>query len=333
MRLVVADTSPIRYLVLIGQINLLPRLFEKIWLPSVVSTDLSHASAPPAVRAWIQHPPGWLEILIAPDIDDPSLAVLDVGERAAIALGLSLQADLILMDDRKGAAVARNMGFEIAGTLGVIDLAAERAWVDLADALDRLQATNFRYRRDLLDAVFRKHAISIRPATMDEIPLLEALIGESVMKLQHEYTREQRIAALGSVFGVDRQLILDGTYFVAVAGSEIVGCGGWSRRRTPFGGDHSPAKDDALLDPAVDAAKIRAFFIHPAWTRRGIGSRILQACETAAAAAGFTRVELTSTLAGVPLYSARGFTPREEFGVPLSNGDKLPVIRMTKALV
>lgn len=152
------------------------------------------------------------------------------------------------------------------------------------------------------------------------------------MTLQPEYTLEQRRAALGTVFGVDRQLIGDGTYFAAAVERAIVGCGGWSRRKTPFGGDRSPAKDDSLLDPAVDAAKIRAFFVHPAWARKGIGSRILQACESAARAAGFTRVELTSTLAGVPLYTVRGFAPDAEFDVPLGNGDKLPVIRMTKSL-
>ncbi len=174
--------------------------------------------------------------------------------------------------------------------------------------------------------------VSLRTATLEDIPALEALITESVMVLQPEYTHEQRVAALGSVFGVDRRMIADGTYFAATVDAAIVGCGGWSRRKTPFGGDRSPAKDDSFLDPAVDAAKIRAFFIHPAWTRRGIGSSILRACERAASAAGFTRVELTSTLAGVPLYSIHGFLPQEKFGVPLSNGDKLPVIRMTKAL-
>lgn len=174
--------------------------------------------------------------------------------------------------------------------------------------------------------------LSLTLATLDDIPVLEALITESVMTLQTEYTREQRLAALGSVFGVDRQLIVDGTYFTARLDGELAGCGGWSRRRTPFGSDHSPAKDDALLDPAREAAKIRAFFIHPAFARRGIGSGLLRACEEAAAAAGFRCVELTSTLSGVPLYTARGFAPREEFGVPLSNGDKLPVIRMTKTL-
>ena len=174
--------------------------------------------------------------------------------------------------------------------------------------------------------------ISLRPATPDDIPAIEALITESVMGLQHEYTQEQRLAALGSVFGVDRRRIGDGTYFVAEIDGAIVGCGGWSRRKTPFGGDHSPAKDDSFLEPAEGAAKIRAFFIHPGWTRRGIGSRILKTCESAAAAAGFTRVELTSTLAGIPLYSVHGFKAEEEFGVPLSNGDKLPVVRMVKDL-
>lgn len=106
MRLVVADTSPIRYLVRIGEIHLLPRLFEKIFLPSVVADELRHPSAPAAVRDWIDQPPGWLEVLPANDIDDPALSALDDGEKSAIALGLSLKADLILIDERRGAAAA-----------------------------------------------------------------------------------------------------------------------------------------------------------------------------------------------------------------------------------
>ena len=157
MRLVVADTSPIRYLVWIGQIDLLPRLFEKIFLPSVVADEMLHPSAPPAVRDWMQLPPGWLEVLPAADIDDPALRALDKGERSAIALGLSLKADLILIDDRKGAAVALNKGFEVTGTLGVLDLAAERSLVDLVDALNRLKGTNFRYRQELFDVLLKKH--------------------------------------------------------------------------------------------------------------------------------------------------------------------------------
>jgi len=165
MRLVVADTSPVRYLVRIGQIDLLPRLFEKIFLPSVVADELRHPSAPPAVRDWMQQPPGWLDVLPTPDdIDDASLAALDTGERSAIVLALSLNADLILIDDRKGAAAARHKGFEVTGTLGILDLAAERGLIDLADALGRLKSTNFRYREELFDALLRKHTDKDRKA-------------------------------------------------------------------------------------------------------------------------------------------------------------------------
>jgi predicted nucleic acid-binding protein len=157
MRLVVADTSPIRYLVRIGQIHLLPSLFEKIFLPSVVADELRHPSAPPAVRDWMRQPPGWLEVMPVADIDDPALDALDRGERSAIALGLSLGADLILIDDRKGAAAALNKGFEVTGTLGVLDLAAERGLLDLVDAFYRLKRTNFRYRQGLFDVLLKKH--------------------------------------------------------------------------------------------------------------------------------------------------------------------------------
>lgn len=157
MRLVVADTSPIRYLVQIGRIDLLPRLFEKIFLPSVVKDELRHPSAPPAVRAWMNRLPGWVEVLPAPETDDPVLQALDPGEGSAIALGIALKADLILIDDRKGAVAARNKGFTVAGTLGVLDLAAERGLMDLADALERLKHTNFRYRQELFDVLLKKH--------------------------------------------------------------------------------------------------------------------------------------------------------------------------------
>ena len=174
--------------------------------------------------------------------------------------------------------------------------------------------------------------ISIRPARLDDTPALESLIVESVMILQADhYTLEQREGALGTVFGVDTQLIRDGTYLVAEAGELIVGCGGWSKRKTLFGSDHVPQKDDAWLDPRFDAARIRAFFIRPGWARRGIGSRILEACESAAIAQGFTRFELVATLPGVPMYRARGFQAAEKFDVPLPNGAKLPVVRMRKA--
>jgi len=174
--------------------------------------------------------------------------------------------------------------------------------------------------------------VKIRAATLTDVSDLEILIPESVRALQrHHYSVAQMEGALGTVFGVDTQLIRDGTYLIAESESnEIVGCGGWSKRKTLFGSDQVPGKDDAWLDPLQDAARIRAFFVHPAWARQGIGSRILQACESAARAQGFTRLELVATLPGEPLYSAHGYRPLEKFEVPLSNGVSLPVIRMGK---
>ena len=157
MRLVVADTSPLRYLVQIGQIGLLPQLFEKVFVPSVVSEELCHPSAPEAVRNWMISPPDWLEISAVSAGDDPSLRVLDEGEKAAITLGLLLSADLILIDDRRGAVLARAKGFAVTGTLGILDLAARRGMVDLAHALTRLRTTNFRAREELFDALLKQH--------------------------------------------------------------------------------------------------------------------------------------------------------------------------------
>ena len=112
----------------------------------------------------------------------------------------------------------------------------------------------------------------------------------------------------------------------------IVGCGGWSKRKTLFGGDQWTGREPALLDPQHDAAKIRAFFIHPSWVRRGIGTLILETCENAAVAAGFTRFEMGATLTGVLLYQARGYVARENLEVPLPNGESLPIVRMEKRL-
>lgn len=173
----------------------------------------------------------------------------------------------------------------------------------------------------------------IRPATLDDASAIEALIVESVHGLQAtDYDADQRNGALGTVFGVDRQMIGDGTYFVVEADGRIAACGGWSRRHTPFGGDCSPRKDDSLLNPATDAARIRAFFVHPAYARRGLGTMLLRKCEEGARAEGFARAELTSTLTGVPLYAARGYVAHEYFVLALRNGAKLPVIRMEKAI-
>jgi GNAT superfamily N-acetyltransferase len=177
--------------------------------------------------------------------------------------------------------------------------------------------------------------IRMRIATPVDVPALRALIEESVRGLQaQDYTQEQMEGALKTVFGVDSQLIADGTYFVAEAGADhvIAGCGGWSKRKTLFGGDQWTERRDDLLDPARDAAKIRALFVHPAWARRGIGDLILKTCEEAAMAAGFRRFEMGATLTGVKLFSARGYVAMEKIEIALGNGATLPVVRMTKSL-
>lgn len=172
---------------------------------------------------------------------------------------------------------------------------------------------------------------SIRLATADDIPALEVLIPLSVRTLQAPYYSEiQREAALGPVFGVDRQLIRDGTYFVAEAGSEIVGCGGWSRRDSHYGGDSGRTEEDGVLDPARDPARIRAFFVHPGWARRGIGRAILLRCEEALIAAGFRRAMMVATLAGVPLYAKFGYTEQERFEIEMRDGLRIEAVRMGK---
>jgi predicted N-acetyltransferase YhbS len=174
-------------------------------------------------------------------------------------------------------------------------------------------------------------AFSLRLARADDIPALEVLIPLSVRALQVPfYSPAQMEAALGPVFSVDRQLIEDGTYFVVEDAGHIVGCGGWSRRRAVFGGDRARFAEDAALDPKHDPARIRAFFVHPDWARRGIGRCILLACESALCAAGFREAVLVATLAGEPLYAAFGYTATERYDVPLSGGLTLPVVRMTK---
>jgi GNAT superfamily N-acetyltransferase len=178
----------------------------------------------------------------------------------------------------------------------------------------------------------------IRKAVSADVPVLRVLIDASVRGLQREdYTPEQIECALQKVFGVDTQLIADGTYFVAETdtpggASIIVGCGGWSKRKTLYGADQWTGRQDALLNPHSDAAKIRAFFIHPDWARKGLGTLILEACEKAAVAAGFTRFEMGATLTGVPLYRARGYVALEDLEVPLQPGLSLPIVRMEKRI-
>ena len=183
-------------------------------------------------------------------------------------------------------------------------------------------------------------SIRIRQATLEEVPLLRELIDASVRQLQaHDYTDKQREAALRTVFGIDSQLIADGTYLVADASDArntdsrkpaIAACGGWSKRKTLFGGDQWSGREDSLLDPARDAAKIRAFFVHPAWARQGVGTLILGACESAARAAGFTRFEMGATLTGVKLFSVKGYIPVKRMDVPLDDGEVLPIVQMEK---
>jgi GNAT superfamily N-acetyltransferase len=188
--------------------------------------------------------------------------------------------------------------------------------------------------------------IHLRLAVPEDVPVLRELIDASVRGLQtQDYTPAQIEGALKTVFGVDSQLIADGTYIVAQAepaaieraGAKnvpsewiIVGCGGWSKRKTLYGSDHWTGREDALLDPLRDAAKIRAFFIHPDWARRGVGSMILQACEDAASSAGFTRYEMGATLTGAKLFGAKGYVAVKPISIPLVNGQSLPVIHMEK---
>ncbi len=175
--------------------------------------------------------------------------------------------------------------------------------------------------------------MNLRLARAADIPALHALIAASVEVLQaRDYSDAQRAAALSTVFGVDTQLIADGTYFVVEARDTLVGCGGWSFRRTLHGSDHGAHRDDTQLDPARDAARIRAFFVDPAWARRGIGSLILEACEQAARRAGFASLELAATLTGVALYRARGFVEIDRTEVPLAGGERLPIMLMQKRL-
>lgn len=177
----------------------------------------------------------------------------------------------------------------------------------------------------------------IRVATEADIPALRQLIERSVRGLQAgDYTAAQMDGALGHALGLDTQLVADGTYFIAFPADQpevIAGSGGWSYRRTLFGSDGGPNRIAAQLDPATEAAKIRAIFVDPAWARMGLGTLILQRCEDAARNAGFTRVEMGSTLTGLALYRQKGYIDGQRVEVPLPNGEVLPIVHMTKSLV
>jgi N-acetylglutamate synthase-like GNAT family acetyltransferase len=177
----------------------------------------------------------------------------------------------------------------------------------------------------------------IRLATEADIPALHTLIEASVRGLQAgDYTPAQIEGALGTVLGLDTQLIRDQTYFVAESVSSkrskvrSTACGGWSKRKTLFGADNASVREPELLDPATDAAKVRAIFVHPDFARQGLGTAILAHVEAAAVAAGFHKFEMGSTLTGVPLYTLKGYAEVERIAVPLKNGEALPIVKMTK---
>lgn len=177
-------------------------------------------------------------------------------------------------------------------------------------------------------------AWNVRTATLEDIDALQALIAVSARGLNREhYTPEQVESILKYVYGVDTQLIRDQTYYAVQHGDAIIGCGGWSRRKTLYGGDqHKADAPDNLLDPATDAARIRAFFVHPDWARKGIGSILMQTCEQAAKQAGFRKMELMATLTGELLYARFGFEVVEETDVILADGNVMKVRRMTKTI-
>jgi GNAT superfamily N-acetyltransferase len=173
--------------------------------------------------------------------------------------------------------------------------------------------------------------LTSRLATRDDIPALRPLMIAAIDELQKGFLDEDQIRSSHAIMGLDQQLIDDGTYFVVECDGQLAGCGGWSRRATLYGGDHSPGRDAAMLDPATDPARVRAMYTHPDFTRRGVGRLVLSLCESAAKAEGFTRLELVATLAGEPLYSAAGFKLIER-GEDASGGAPVPTLRMGKAI-
>jgi GNAT superfamily N-acetyltransferase len=173
---------------------------------------------------------------------------------------------------------------------------------------------------------------SHRLAVLDDLPELRALMDASIRTLIGAYLDQARVDASFEIMGVDTRLIEDGTYFVVEDRGRIVGCGGWSRRATLFGGDHSSGRDARLLDPAVEPARVRAMYTHPEFARRGIGRLVLTLCEAAAWYEGFRSLELVATVAGEPLYLSQGFAVVERIDVPTSSGVTVPCARMVKRL-
>jgi N-acetylglutamate synthase-like GNAT family acetyltransferase len=173
----------------------------------------------------------------------------------------------------------------------------------------------------------------LRRAQTSDVAAIQALIARSARQLSAPYyTPEQTEAMVRYVFGVDSQLIADATYFVIETGAQLWACGGWSRRRTLFGGDQTKTSPDPLLDPAAEPARVRAFFVEPSVARRGLGRRLMDECLLEARAAGFSALELVSTLPGEPLYLAAGFTVIERFELNLPGNVRVPVSRMRRGI-
>ena len=172
----------------------------------------------------------------------------------------------------------------------------------------------------------------LRLACLDDIDTLRSLMNASIRILLRDVLSPEEVEASFSVMGLDTQLIEDGTYYVVEKDGRIAGCGGWSRRATLFGGDHSAGRDTALLDPENDAARVRAMYTHPDFARQGVGKLILGVCEEKAAAEGFSRTELGATLSGLPLYKAFGYLEIEKLRVDTPSGVRVPIIRMGKTI-
>ena len=175
---------------------------------------------------------------------------------------------------------------------------------------------------------------TIRLAATADIPALQKLIAASVRGLSEGYYSAKQVdSSIKYIFGVDTQLLADGTYYVIEADNTIVACGGWSKRKTLYGGDQHKSVADPLLDPKTDAARIRAFFVDPAWARQGIGKMMINHCETEAINNGFTAMELGATLPGEPLYKAMGYTSISNINADMPDGETLEVIKMSKKLM
>lgn len=173
--------------------------------------------------------------------------------------------------------------------------------------------------------------VTSRLATEADIPALTAIMDEAIETLQLGFLTREQIESSRAIMGLDQQLVADGTYYVVEIDGEIAGCGGWSRRATLYGSDSTPGRDAHLLDPAVDAARVRAMYTSPRFARRGVGRLILELCEAAAAAEGFTRLQLMGTRSGEPLYSAYGFVAGERV-VDSTGGAPVPLVRMEKVI-